>query len=131
MGLSHTIARERIFEPLRRRLGGKETWLGYLVSCPWCVSHWLAFFIVPVTGLYPIRVTLPWALLATVLEWFFASILVAVVAGFMRVLFWLMDEEQGLVKRRQKRVEEETSTRALIRHQLEEEEREHHHAPPH
>ena len=54
-------------------------------------------------------------------------ILVSVVAGFMRVLFWLMDEEQGLVKRRQKRVEEETSTRALIRHQLEHEEQEHHH----
>ena len=38
MGLSHTIARERIFEPLRLRLGGKETWLGYMVSCPYCVG---------------------------------------------------------------------------------------------
>src|SRR4051794_20336612 len=26
MGISHTIARERIFAPLRDRLGGKETW---------------------------------------------------------------------------------------------------------
>ena len=42
MGLSHTISRERICEPLRARLGGKETWLGYLVSCPYCVSHWIA-----------------------------------------------------------------------------------------
>jgi hypothetical protein len=28
MGLSHTIAKERLFAPLRARLGGKETWLG-------------------------------------------------------------------------------------------------------
>src|SRR5262245_390949 len=34
MGLAHTVTRERLFEPLRRRAGGKETWLGYLVSCP-------------------------------------------------------------------------------------------------
>ncbi len=127
MGLSHTISRERIFEPLRRRLGGKETWTGYLVSCPWCVSHWLAFVLVPVTGLYPIRVAVASGALATVIEWFLASILVTVVAGFLRVLFWLMDEEHGLVKRRQKRVEEETTTRALVRHHLEEEERTHPH----
>ncbi|MGA9523234.1 MAG: DUF1360 domain-containing protein [Myxococcaceae bacterium] len=128
MGLSHTISRERICEPLRRKLGGKETWTGYLVSCPWCVSHWLAFALVPLTGLYPIRVAVAWAPLASVIEWFLASILVTVLAGFLRVLFWLVDEEQGLVRRRQRRVEEEASTRALLRRHLEEEERTHPHA---
>ena len=50
MGLAQTIAKERVFEPLRDRLGNKETWLGYLVSCPYCLSHWLAFVLVPLTG---------------------------------------------------------------------------------
>jgi hypothetical protein len=49
MGLSQTLTRERIFEPLRTRLGGKRTWLGYLVSCPYCASHGIAFVLVPLT----------------------------------------------------------------------------------
>ena len=52
-GCPHTIARERIFAPLRRKLAGNDTWLGYLVSCPYCVSHWVAFIVVPLTD--PIR----------------------------------------------------------------------------
>lgn len=107
MGLAQTISREKLFEPLRRRLGGKETWLGYLVSCPYCASHWLAFAIVPLTGTYVVRV--PWNLgpLDEILRWFFSSIVVTVLAAFFRVGFWFMDEYQGLVKRRQKLVEEE------------------------
>ena len=60
MGLSHTIARERIFQPLRARLGGKDTWLGYLISCPYCVSHWIAFILVPLTGTYAVNVVPRW-----------------------------------------------------------------------
>ncbi|MGZ6133025.1 MAG: hypothetical protein ACXWK9_01135 [Myxococcaceae bacterium] len=39
MGIAQTLTRERMFESLRQRLGGNETWLGYLVSCPYCASH--------------------------------------------------------------------------------------------
>src|SRR3954471_949810 len=114
MGLSHTIARERIFAPVRDRLGGKETWLGYLVSCPYCVSHWIAFLVVPLTGAYGVDVGPRWGILSQVLRWFLSSVLVAVVAGFLRVAFYFVDESQGLVKRRQKRVEEQVeSARAL------------------
>lgn len=107
MGLAQTISREKLFEPLRDRLGGKETWLGYLVSCPYCASHWLAFAVVPLTGTYVVRV--PWDLgpFDEILRWFFSSILVTVLAAFFRVGFWFMDEYQGLVKRRQKLIEEE------------------------
>lgn len=56
MGIAQTIAKERIFAPLRSRLGGVETWAGYLVSCPYCVSHWVAFVVVPLTGTYAIVV---------------------------------------------------------------------------
>jgi uncharacterized membrane protein len=108
MGLSHTIARERIFEPLRARLGGKETWLGYMVSCPYCVSHWIALVLVPVTGTMPVHVVPGLGPFAGLLRWLLSSILVAVLAAFFRVIFYFVDETQGLVKRRQRSVEQET-----------------------
>jgi hypothetical protein len=118
MGLSQTVARERIFEPLRQKLGGKETWLGYLVSCPYCVSHYVAFALVPLTGTYPIRVVVGgWV--GSVLSWFLSSILLTVIAAFFRVLFWFVDESQGLVRRRQRTEEEEAATRQLMRQQVE------------
>ncbi|HEX2568684.1 MAG TPA: hypothetical protein VH877_03925 [Polyangia bacterium] len=106
MGLSHTIARERLLAPLRERLGGKETWLGYLVSCPYCVSHWLAFVLVPLTGTMYVRVVPAWGFVSQVLSWFLSSILVTVLAAFLRVAFWYIDETQGLVRRR-RRAEED------------------------
>lgn len=118
MGASQTIARERIFAPLRERLGGKDTWLGYLVSCPYCVSHYVAFALVPLTGTYAIDVVVGgW--LGSVLRWFLSSLLVTVVAAFFRVVFWFVDETQGLVRRRQKTEEEETATKRLMRKRVE------------
>ena len=107
MGISHTIAKERICEPLRAKLGGKETWLGYLVSCPYCTSHWVAFAVVPLTGAYYVDLAFAWPVLSPVLRWFFSSILVAVIAAFLRVIFYFVDETQGLVKREQKVAEKE------------------------
>jgi len=98
MGAAHTVARERLFEPLRRYLGGKETWLGYLVSCPYCVSHWIAFVLVPVTQTYPIHVVRHWGIVASILTWFLSSLLVAVVASFLRILFYVADEKQSLLR---------------------------------
>lgn len=105
MGLAHTIAKERITEPLRRKLGGKDTWLGYLFSCPYCASHWIAFLLVPLTGAYFVAVDprLGWA--AGPVRWLLSSLLVVVLAAFLRVAFYFVDETQGLVRRRQKEVE--------------------------
>src|SRR4051812_31519724 len=119
MGLSHTIARERLFEPLRRRLGGRSTWVGYLVSCPYCVSHWIAFVLVPLTGAYSIDVVVGWRPAALALRWFLSSVLVAILAAFFRVLFYFVDETQGLVRRQQRTAEEEASTRRALRERLE------------
>ena len=110
MGLSHTIARERLFAPLRRALGGHDTWLGYLVSCPYCVSHWIAFLLVPLTGTYAIDVVPHWGPVSWVLRWLLSSVLVTAVAAFMRVAFYFVDETQGLVRRQQKTVEAQTET---------------------
>src|SRR5687768_9595446 len=108
MCLSHTVAKERIFAPVRRFLGGNETFLGYLVSCPYCVSHYFAFGLVWLTGLRPVDVVVGPSWLQAVLEWFCASILVVSIAAFLRVVFWLVDEGQGLVRRRQRMAEEDT-----------------------
>jgi hypothetical protein len=108
MGLAHTIARERVFEGLRRRAGGKETSVGYMISCPYCLSHWIAFVLVPLTGTYTVPIVPAWGLASVVLSWFLSSVLIAVVAAFLRVLFYFVDETQGLVRREQRLVELET-----------------------
>jgi len=108
MGLSHSIARERIGAGLRAFLGGRDTWLGYMVSCPYCVSHWIALVLVPITGIYPLEVALRWGLVTQILRWMLSSILVATVATFLRVVFYFVDETQGLVRRQQKMVEQQT-----------------------
>lgn len=119
MGLSHTLAKERIFLPLRRRLGGKETWLGYMVSCPYCASHWIAFIVVPLTGAYFVRIPHDWGVFASLLTWFFSSILVTVVAAFLRIIFYLVDESQGLLRRRELTVDEEIAIARRMRERLE------------
>src|SRR3954470_7940111 len=115
MGLSHTIARERIFAPVRARLGGKETWLGYLVSCPYCLSHWVAAVLVPLTGTYAIDVVPHWGFASRALRWALSSILIAMMAAFLRVLFYFVDETQGLVRREQRSVDEEVATKQALR----------------
>jgi uncharacterized membrane protein len=115
MGLSHTIARERLFEGLRARLGGRETWLGYLVSCPYCVSHWVAFVLVPVTGTYAIDVVPTLGRATGLLRWLLSSILVATISAFLRVLFYFVDETQGLARRRQVAVEKLVEADAGLR----------------
>ncbi len=118
MGMAQTISKEQIFAPLRNRLGGKETFFCYLVSCPYCVSHYIAFALVPLTGTYPIKVVVGgW--LGWVLSWFLSAILLTVIAAFYRVLFWFVDESQGLVRRRQRTEEEEIATKRIIREKVE------------
>jgi hypothetical protein len=107
MGMSHTIARERIFEPLRTRCGGMETWRGYMLSCPYCASHWLAFLLVPLTGAYGIRVAVQWGFITGLLNWFLSSILVTVIAAMLRVVFYFVDEEQRLLKTKKRAVQAE------------------------
>jgi hypothetical protein len=115
MGMAHTITRERLFAPLRARAGGHDTWLGYLLSCPYCASHWLAFLLVPLTGAYGIDVAPRWGAASWVLRWLLSAVLVAVLAAFLRVIFYFVDETQGLVRRQQKSVDEETAAARAAR----------------
>ena len=115
MGLSHTLAREKLFEPLRRAFGGMSTWRGYLVSCAYCASHWIAFLLVPLTGAYGIHVAPRWPVISPLLDWFLSSILVTVIAAVLRVGFYFIDEEGRLAKTRKRisQVEAESREREL------------------
>jgi hypothetical protein len=118
MGIAHTISRERLFAPLRDRLGAPDTWLGYLVSCPYCASHWVAFVLVPLTGTYPIDVPYDWGFWTSIVRWFLASILVTVIAAFFRIGFYFIDEGQGFIRRRKRatRVEYGDAPQPLEKH---------------
>ena len=109
MCLSHTIAKERMFLPLRKRLGGMDTWRGYLVSCPYCLSHWLAFAIVPLTGTFFIEVPWDWGAGAWVASWILSSILVVALAAFLRVGFYFIDEGQKLTREKKVVVADEAA----------------------
>jgi len=111
MGLSHTIAREKLFEPLRKAFGGMSTWRGYFVSCAYCASHWLAFLLVPLTGAYGIHVAPRWPVVSPILDWFLSSILVTVIAAILRVGFYFIDEEARLAKTRKRISEVEVESR--------------------
>jgi hypothetical protein len=56
MGIAQILTRERLFESIRNRLGGHDAWLGVPGLLPYCASHWVAFVLVPLTGVYGIRV---------------------------------------------------------------------------
>ena len=49
-----TISRTKVFEPIRSRVMRKSKWFGTLLSCPYCIGHWLALV---ATGLYRPYVT--------------------------------------------------------------------------
>ena len=99
MGISHTVTKERIFESLRNRVGAPDSWRGYLVSCPYCFSHWVAFVLVPLTGTYLLHVSWDVWVLDEIVDWFISSILVTVVAAFLRIVFFLIDEKQALARK--------------------------------
>lgn len=105
MCVAHTITKERIFLGLRTRLGGKDTFFGYLCSCPYCASHWVAFVVTPLTGAYYLRVPYDWGIASDIGTWILSSILVTIIAAFLRIFFFFVDESQGLVRRRQREVD--------------------------
>lgn len=79
--ISLTVSRAKLFADLREFVKSKNVWLGKLLSCPYCTSHWVSFII---TALYlprPIHLFL-------LLDWFLASMMiVALSAMLMGVMF--------------------------------------------
>lgn len=44
--VSMTLSKAKIFKSLREFLEKKSQWLGELIHCPYCTSHWVALFFV-------------------------------------------------------------------------------------
>lgn len=53
--ISITITRSSLFRPLRIRL--ENTFFGKLISCPWCLNHWLSGIYVLCNTYDVIRIT--------------------------------------------------------------------------
>ena len=115
MSIANTISREKIFEPLRNRLGGKETYLGYMVACPYCLSHWLAFILVPLFDFRLLRVPYDWGVVAWTLDWFFNSILIVMLGAFIRMVFFSIDDLVGIFRRFEKIEDEEIEERERLK----------------
>jgi hypothetical protein len=113
--IANTISREKIFAPLRDRLGGKDTWAGYLISCPYCLSHWLAFLFVPLFKVRLLTVPHAWGLATSLLEWFFNSILVVMLSAFIRMVFFSIDDLVGVFRRYEKIEDEEIEERERLK----------------
>ena len=71
--------------------------------------------LVPLTGAYFIDVAVQWGVVSDLLRWFLSSILVTVVAAFLRVAFWFVDETQSLVRTRKRKVDQEAQVTEKIR----------------
>ena len=73
----------------------------------------------PLTGTYALTVAPRWPMVSPFLDWFLSSIVVTVIAAFLRVAFWFVDETQALVrtkKRVEKAIEEDKGTENPIVH---------------
>jgi hypothetical protein len=66
--ISHTIATQKVFKPLRDYLAPKmgDYW-GELVRCPYCIAHWLVIgllliteFRILITGIYLLDLFILW-----------------------------------------------------------------------
>ncbi len=44
--ISVTLAKSKLFEPLREKIKERNEWLGELVNCPYCTSHWVSIGLV-------------------------------------------------------------------------------------
>jgi len=73
--LSWTIAKSLLFQGLRRWIQKKSKFLGKLVGCPYCLSHYISAFVAiggTTTGLFDLMFVpqwLSWIILTFLLVW--------------------------------------------------------------
>lgn len=51
---SMTITKAKVFKGLRAAIEQRSTWLGGLLKCPYCTSHWLAVGAVVIYRPHPV-----------------------------------------------------------------------------
>ena len=84
--VSFTVAETKLFKPLREWLLSKNSFLGELLSCGYCLGYWVAFGI---TAIYkPKLFDLWWTL-----DYFLTALVVAWLSGFQwAVMCWLTEK---------------------------------------
>ncbi|MCC6325510.1 MAG: hypothetical protein DCC43_14015 [Candidatus Brocadia sp.] len=84
--ISFTMAETKLFKPMREWVKGKNSFLGWLISCGYCLGHWLAFALVAIYR--PRLFDGCW-----LLDYIFTAIGIAWLAAFQWVLMcWLMEK---------------------------------------
>jgi len=82
--ISITITKTRIFLPLRHWAHKQGWWLGTLLSCPYCLSHWVSgFFVILVNVFNPV-------IGITNILWIDTVILIFATVSLVTVVNWVM-----------------------------------------
>lgn len=83
--ISFTVTETKIFMPLREWVKGENSFLGKLLSCGYCLGHWIAFVMVAIYK--PKLFESQW-----LLDYFLTGILIAWLSAFQWILMcWLME----------------------------------------
>jgi len=82
--ISVTIAKTRIFLSLRHWAHNRTWWLGTLLSCPYCLSHWVSGFFVTLLYIYNPLISI------TGIVWIDAIITIFATVSLVSVITWLM-----------------------------------------
>ncbi len=84
--VAFTISEATVFAGIREGVKSRNPWLGKLVSCGYCMGHWVAFALV-VT--YKPRLFECWWLL----DYFLTALVIAWLAAFQwAAMCWLMEK---------------------------------------
>lgn len=86
--ISYTVSETRLFKPLREAVTGKSPFFGELLSCGYCLGHWITFILII---LYPVRLFSSWM----VLDYLLTILVVAWLSGFQWVLMCCLMEKAG------------------------------------
>jgi hypothetical protein len=83
--ISFTVTETKLFSPLREWVHGRSKFFGELVSCGYCLGHWVAFALVVI---YRPKLFDSWWLP----DYFLMALIIAWLGGFQWALMcWVME----------------------------------------
>lgn len=88
--ISITITRGGVFSKQRQWILERNTWLGKLFSCPYCLSHWVSALVV---ALYQPRPVILWLPLDLLLSVFMLVAIASVISGIIMLIFKFNDTD--------------------------------------
>lgn len=84
--ISFTVTETKLFMPVRECVKKRNAFLGELLSCGYCFSHWVAFALV---AIYMTRLFESWWLL----DYFLTALVIAWLSGIQwATMGWLMEK---------------------------------------